>query len=99
VRDDYFGGSVATSGSGTTIVVGAFGQDSSATNSGAAYVYGASGNSWVQTAMLKAAYPGASDGFGDKVSVSENGQLVIASSRWEQSSSVGIGGNQSIPRT
>ena len=68
-RLDCFGWSVAVSGD--TVVVGAYGEDSSATgvngysgdngasDSGAAYVFVRSGTTWTQQAYLKASNTGA----------------------------------------
>ena len=68
---DYFGCSVAVSGD--TVVVGAYGEDSSATgvngnqsdnsatDAGAAYVFVRSGTTWSQQAYLKASNTGADD--------------------------------------
>lgn len=85
--DDQFGTSVAISGD--TMVIGAFGEDSSTTtvnsvpndlaqDSGAAYVFVRSGGMWVQEAYLKAANAGAGDGFGWSVAVDGNTIVVGA---------------------
>ncbi|AFM12837.1 beta strand repeat-containing protein [Turneriella parva] len=95
---DYFGYSVAVSGS--TVVVGAYGEDSnqttitntdgtasannSATNSGAAYVFKREINGdWVQDAYLKASNAEANDNFGWSVAVS--GSTVIVGAFREES--------------
>ena len=100
---DVFGYAVAISGD--TIVVGAVGEDSSATgvngnqgdNSlsgpGAAYVFVRSGGNWTQEAYLKASNPDDFDHFGASVGISGD---VLAVGAWEEdSSAVGVGGNQS----
>ena len=100
---DYFGRSVSVSGD--TVVVGAYGEDSSATGvngnqadnssggSGAAYVFVRNGATWSQQAYLKASYTGAGDGFGLSVSVS--GDTVVVGANREDSSATGVNGNQS----
>jgi uncharacterized repeat protein (TIGR02543 family) len=72
--EDYFGQSVAVSGD--TVVVGAYGEASSATGvngnqtdnsgylAGAAYVFVRSGTTWTKQAYLKASNTGAGDYFG-----------------------------------
>jgi hypothetical protein len=85
---DEFGYSVAVSGD--TIVVGAWGEDSSATgvngdqsdnsalDSGAAYVFVRNGTNWTQQAYLKASNTDAGDIFGASVAVSGDTVVVGA---------------------
>ena len=88
---DYFG--ISTAISGDTIVVGAYGEDSSqttitngttvvedntSTDSGAAYVFARSGSIWTQQAYLKAPNAGASDLFGTSTAISGNTIVVGA---------------------
>ncbi len=99
---DHFGERISVSGD--TVVVGAFGEDSNATgvdgdqannssaDSGAAYVFVRSGNSWTQQAYLKASNTGAVDLFGISVAVSEN--TVVVGARREDSSATGVNGDQ-----
>jgi hypothetical protein len=101
--DDNFGVSVSVSGD--TIVVGANGEDSSATGvgglqsnngasaAGAAYLFTRSGTVWSQQAYLKASNTEADDSFGSSVSVS--GDTVVVGAPAEDSSSTGVDGNQS----
>jgi len=89
---DQFGYSIALSGDGNTLVVGAIGEDSNATGingdqandsaqgAGAAYVFTRSGNSWSQQAYVKAANAGANYLFGYSVAVSANGNTVAVGS-------------------
>ena len=98
---DRFGFSVALDGS--TLVVGAYQEDSNATgvngnetnnlatNSGAAYVFVRSGGTWSQQAYLKASNTGASDEFGYSVAVS--GQRIVVGARLEDSDATGINGD------
>src|SRR3990172_9174911 len=70
---DYFGYSVSTSSDGSTVVVGAPGDDSV---KGSAYVYKWTGASWVPTKLT--ASEGAADGqFGYSISVSADGSTVV----------------------
>jgi FG-GAP repeat protein len=101
--NDQFGISVSVSGD--TVVVGANAEDSSATGvngnqfdntasgAGAAYVFVRNGTTWSQQAYLKASNTGASDQFGDSVSVS--GDTVVVGAYLEASSATGVNGNQS----
>ncbi|MBN1632461.1 MAG: cell wall-binding repeat-containing protein [Thermoleophilia bacterium] len=100
---DHFGWSVAISGD--TIVVGAKGEDSSATgvdgnqsddsasSSGAAYVFVRDGTTWSQQAYLKASNTDAGDSFGWSVAIS--GDTAVVGAVEESSSAVGVNGNES----
>ncbi len=103
---DFFGYSLALSGDGTHLVVGAYGEDSSATGiggsqsdngaaeSGAAYVFSRSGTSWTQEAYVKASNTGAGDDFGISVSISGDGASLASGAYNEASGATGVGGNQ-----
>jgi hypothetical protein len=94
---DNFGISVAVSGD--TVVVGANGEDSSATginstpdeaanNAGAAYVFVRNGATWSQQAYLKANQVSTFDNFGNPVAVS--GDTVVVGAFFEDSGTTGI---------
>jgi len=94
---DKFGASVAVSGD--TVVVGAYGEDSSTTGvnrkpdenanaAGAAYVFGRNGATWTQQAYLKASQVSKADVFGNAVAVS--GNTVIVGANCEDSSTSGV---------
>ncbi len=99
---DYFGQSVALSGD--TLVVGAFGEDSStmgvggnqddnsALDAGAAYVFVRNGNAWSQQAYLKASNTDAGDEFGWSVAIS--GDMLVVGADAEASSAAGVNGDQ-----
>lgn len=101
-QGDQFGQTVAISGD--TIVVGAYGEDSSATGvdgnqannsastAGAAYVFVRSGTTWTQQAYLKASNTAAGDRFGTSVGVS--GDTIVVGAYGEDSSATGVDGNQ-----
>ena len=91
---DRFGVSVAVSGN--TIIVGANeedssatggGDDGSATNAGAAYIFERSGTTWSQQAFLKADNAGAGDEFG--ISVAISGSTAVVGANEESSSADG----------
>ncbi len=105
--DDDFGEAVAISGDGNTLIVGASGEDSTATgingdqldnstaNSGAAYVFvRSSTGTWSQQVYLKASNAEAGDNFGRALSASSNGNTVIVAAPSEDSAATGINGNQ-----
>jgi len=100
--DDRFGYSVGISAG--TVVVGALGEDSSASGvngdssdnsasfSGAAYVFRRNGVTWSQKAYLKASNTDASDAFGHSVAVS--GKTIVSGAYKEASSATGVDGDQ-----
>lgn len=106
--NDHFGGSVALSSDATTLVVGAYREDSVATevngnqldNSvlsvGAAYVFVRDTAQWQQQAYLKPAGHNAEgfDGFGVAVSVSADGAVVAVGAAGEASDATGVDGER-----
>ncbi|MFO0875182.1 MAG: hypothetical protein U0575_14595 [Phycisphaerales bacterium] len=98
---DLFGFSVATFGE--TVLVGAWGERSSATgvdgdqnddslgSAGAAYAFVRDGAGWEQQAYLKASNTGANDLFGYSVSVS--GDTAVVSAIQEASNATGVNGD------
>ena len=102
-ENDLFGTSVAISGD--TIVVCAIREDSAATgingdqsdnsavDSGAAYIFVRSGNTWSQEAYLKASNSGPFDRFGTSVAIS--GDTLVVGARFESSDADGVNGDQS----
>ena len=102
---DFFGGSVALSGNGNTLVVGAWGESSNARNisidgtgennhlasaAGAVYVFGRSSGSWLQQAYVKASNAEADDFFGESVALSSDGNTLAVAARREDSNARGI---------
>jgi hypothetical protein len=100
---DEFGFSVGLSGD--TAVVGAVFEASNATgvdgnqsnnsalDSGSAYVFVRSGNTWTQQAYLKASNTGAFAGFGNSVAVSDD--TVVIGAAYENSNATGVNGDGS----
>ncbi|MGL6159921.1 FG-GAP repeat protein [Microbulbifer sp.] len=105
-QSDEFGGSLALSADGSTLAVGAYAEDSSATGidgnqadnsasaSGAVYVFTQSGDTWSQQAYIKASNTEESDYFGHRVALSSNGNVLAVSANNEDSVATGIDGNQ-----
>jgi hypothetical protein len=87
---DQFGFSIALSGDGQTLAVGAITEDSAAQqingnqnddaaqSAGAVYVFSRTGNTWAQQAYLKDAYSEAGDLFGFSVGLSFDGNTLAA---------------------
>ncbi|MFH1017528.1 MAG: Ig-like domain-containing protein [Pseudomonadota bacterium] len=103
---DGFGYSLALSGDGSTLAVGATGEDSNATGingnqadesagfSGAVYVFSRSGGTWSQQAYVKASNTEAGDLFGYVVALSDDGATLAVGADTEDSNATGIDGNQ-----
>jgi hypothetical protein len=101
---DQFGISIALDGD--TLVVGASGEDSSATGingdenlddasaAGAVYVFRRTGNEWAQEAYIKASNTGANDGFGRRVAIS--GDTLVVGATGEDSSATGVNGDEDL---
>lgn len=108
-----FGDSVAISGDGNTIAIGAPQEssgakgingnqaDNSVYGAGAVYVFARTGSGWSQQAYVKASNPGLNDSFGHVVVLSADGSTMAVSAYYEASSATGVNGNQaddSIPQ-
>jgi hypothetical protein len=105
-QDDQFGMSVALSGDGNTLLVGAPWESSAATgvgtsqtdnnapNSGAAYVFTRAGGAWTETTYIKASTPGNSDTFGTTVAISADGSTLAISAPGEDSDATGANGDE-----
>jgi hypothetical protein len=99
---DQFGGAMAMSADGATLVVAAPFEDSNAigvnmdqtnnvaTDAGAVYVLTRSGTTWMQQAYLKPSNTGAQDHFGFAVAISGDGNTIVVGSPQEDGSNVGI---------
>jgi hypothetical protein len=104
--NDHFGISVALSGDGSTLAVGAYLESSAATgiygnqadnlagNAGAAYVFARSGATWSQQAYVKASNTGSGDHFGWSVALSGDGTTLAVGAYREASAATGIDGDQ-----
>ena len=107
---DYFGKSVSLDANGTTLAVGAYGEDAQRVvgsadynleadnnekNSGATYVFTATNDKWTQEAYIKASTTGMGDYFGFLVSLSADGATLAVAAHPEDSDATGINGNPS----
>ena len=104
--EDQFGFAIAISADGSTMVVGAAFQSSDATgidgdqsdnssrHSGAVYVFARSGATWAQQAYVKASNTDPEDQFGFAVSLSADGNTLVAGAPGESSDAIGIDGDQ-----
>ena len=99
--EDRFGWSVGLDGDGSTLVVGAFGEDSAssgidsagdelADDAGAAYVFARVGGNWSQQAYIKSDNTAKSYFLGYSVSLSEDGDTLAVGSSQESGSKGGI---------
>src|SRR5882762_1597082 len=105
-KDDQFGFTVALSGDGNTMAVGATAEDSapkgingnqtdhSALNAGAVYVFVRSGGNWIQQAYVKTSNAKAGDQFGASLALSGDGNTLAVGATGESSSATGVNGNQ-----
>ena len=103
---DEFGAHVALSGDGTTLAIGVWGDDSSATgidgdqadnsaqDAGAVYLFVQSDGVWSQQAYIKASNTDADDLFGWRVALSEDGNTLAVGATTETSNATGIDGDQ-----
>lgn len=105
---DMFGKSLALAADGNTLVVGAYGESSSAIGiggnqnsndtyeSGSVYVFtrNPESNTWAQQAYIKASNTEAGDYFGRSVSLSNSGNTLAVGARLEDSNSTGINGDE-----
>ncbi len=103
---DDFGRNLSLSDDGSTLVVGAGGEDSSAkgvngnqasnaaSTSGAVYVFTRDGGVWLQQAYLKASNTNSGDQFGMGVALSGDGNTLAVGANSERSNATGVGGNQ-----
>ena len=103
---DQFGISLALSGDGNTIAVGAITEDSAATGingnqaddsaqaAGAVYVFGRTGTTWAQQAYVKSSNIEAADLFGYRVSLSRDGNTLVAAGYDEDGAGRGVNVDQ-----
>lgn len=103
---DQFGFSVALSGDGNTMAVGATTEDSAATgiqgnqaddsaaSAGAVYVFSRTGNAWAQQAYVKGSNTEAADLFGYDVSLSNDGNALVVAGYDEDGPGRGVNVDQ-----
>lgn len=103
---DQFSKSIALSGDGLTLAVGADQESSdakgingdqssnAAPSSGAVYVFIRNGNSWTSQAYVKASNTDARDHFGISVALSQDGNTLAVGATGESSNATTINGDQ-----
>ena len=103
---DWFGSRLALSGDGNTAAIasplegssarGLNGnqKDSSATDSGAVFVFARSGSTWGQQVYLKASNSDAFDEFGSSLALSRDGRTMVFTSKAEDSAARTVNGSQ-----
>lgn len=103
---DRFGGTIALSSAGTTLAVGALGDDSGSngingdqdgtgdSDSGAVFVFVRDGLDWEQQAYIKSSNSSLNDAFGTSVALSGTGDVLAVGARWEDGGDMGVGGNE-----
>lgn len=100
---DQFGTSVALSGDGNALAVGAPFEDSStvgiggspdefSADSGTAYFYTRTGSAWSEQAYVKSSNTGDGDNFGTSVALSDDGNTLAVGAPMEDGGSTGING-------
>jgi hypothetical protein len=103
---DFFGRTLALAAEGTTLAVGAYGEDSNATgiggdqsdnsasNAGAVYLFIRSGGVWSQQAYVKASNTDLHDAFGTALALAADGNTLAVGAIYEASDATGIDGDQ-----
>ena len=104
---DAFGVSVSLAADGSTLAVGATGEDSGAVGvggvegdnnmsyAGAVYIFTRDiTNNWVQQTYIKASNTGELDGFGTDVSLAADGNTLAVGASGEASSAIGLNGTE-----
>jgi len=79
-KGDFFGDNTALSADGTIAVVGSYLRDHGVADTGAAFVFQKTGSTWSEVREIRASDPTTNDWFGFTVSVSGDGNTVVASS-------------------
>lgn len=103
---DQFGSSIALSGDGNTLAVGAITEDSnaqgingnaadnSAQSAGAAYVFSRNGSAWTQQAYVKGSNTEAADLFGYRVALNDDGNTLVVAGYDEDGPGRGVNVDQ-----
>ncbi len=108
----FFGGEggLAFSTDGSTLAIGAYGEDSAATgvggnqnstaapNAGAVYVFIRAGTTWIQQVYLKASNTDADDGFGSCIALSGDGAMLAIGASGESSGDAAAPADNSVSR-
>lgn len=81
--DDHFGLSLHISGDGSTIVVGAPAEATTASDAGAFYIFQDVAGTWTEVDRIEPTGIAAGDGFGWKMGISYDGNVILASSPFD----------------
>jgi hypothetical protein len=103
--NEWFGATVAISGDGNTVAIGAHREDgsiggvnpphnNSLSNSGAVFVFTRAAGLWSFDAVLKASVPGNGDHFGKSVALNLDGTTLAVGADREDGSGVGVNPNE-----
>lgn len=79
VASDEFGISVYLDSTATRVVIGAHNADTTATDTGKAYIFTRSGTTWTQVAVLTASDKSLTDHFGYSVTIDDGGNRCMVS--------------------
>jgi len=105
-QSDNFGHSIAISGDGSTMAVGAKMEQSSAlgingdqsdnslSGAGAVYVFTKISDQWVQQAYIKPSNTHESQYFGESLALNDTGDLLVVGAPGDSSAATGVGGDQ-----
>jgi hypothetical protein len=88
---DNFGKAVSISNNGNTVIVSANGEDTLYTNAGSAYIFTRSGTTWTQEAKIQASNAANGVGFGDSVSISDDGNTSLVGASGEDTGGLNVG--------
>jgi hypothetical protein len=77
---------------GDVIVIGAYGESTVDSSTGAAYVFTRTGSTWKQQALLRGSNTGRSDSFGTSVAVSR--ETIVVGAPFEDSDASGVNGSE-----
>ncbi|HEY5921433.1 MAG TPA: hypothetical protein VIV11_07170 [Kofleriaceae bacterium] len=91
---DFFAKSIAVSADGNVLLASGPGEDMIIANSGAAYLLTRAGTTWSHAQRLKASNAGDNDQFAADLALANDGNTVVIGAPLEDSSAVGLGGNQ-----
>lgn len=90
--DDRFSFGCELSGDGNTAVIGAYLEDTNATDAGSAYVFTRSGNTFTQQQIIRHPDPGLGDRFGRDIALSDDGQYMLVSAIERDANGTDTGG-------
>lgn len=99
VTDGCFGGSCALNAAGDLALIGAWGDDTKGTDSGAVYVFTRSGNIWTQQQKLYALDFSVSDCFGNSCALNGDASIALIGACWDDDKGVDTGSVYVFTRT